>query len=71
MEEIVDENKILPMMGHDRIDFLFRMVYKKLQLYVTQNLNDIAIHFMSYDHKQVIAALNDNELLEDLADDIK
>ena len=66
----IDEMKILPMLEHDRIDILFRKLIKRLQPYCAKNPQEMAMFFMNYDHKQIIAALNDESILKELIQDI-
>ena len=69
-DEKVIENKILPMMEHDRISILFPKLSFRLQEYFAKNYNEMAIHFMNYDHIQIIAALNDETILQEMAQNI-
>ena len=69
-DDYVDENKILPKLEHDRIEILFRKLSMRLQSYFTNNYNEMAIHFMNYDHRQIIAALNDELVLRELGQNI-
>ena len=66
----VEEERILSMMEHDRISILFPKLSHRLQQYFTKNHNEMAIHFMNYDHNQIIAALNDETILRELAQHI-
>ena len=66
----INENEVLPMLEHDRMDFLFRKLCTRLQPYYSRNHYEMAIHFMNYDHIQIIAALNDESILQKLSQNI-
>ena len=68
--EFVNEMDILPMLEHDRIDILFRKLNSRLQPYFAKNVQEMATHFMNYDHFQIIAALNDERILKEMVQDI-
>ena len=69
-DEKIEENDILPMLEHDRIDILFPKLVFRLQQYFVKNYYEMAIHFMNFDHRQIIAALNDELILQELSQKI-
>ena len=66
-DAFVNEDEILPMLEHDRFDILFRKLCIRLKLYFAKNVYEMAIHFMNYDHDQIIAALNNELVLHEMA----
>ena len=59
----IDANKMMDHLYNDRFKILLRILRTRIQPYNPDKCNEVAMYMMNYDHIQIIAALNNQELL--------